>query len=274
MLTEFADEALRLLAKRLSLTGPMLFLDLETTGTAPDADRIVQIAYSQIDVTGAISRHSQLVNPGVPIPPSATEIHHITDADVAEAPRFAQIASAVIARLAAAQVVSGFNVTRFDLPMIAAECTRAGMPFDPEDLTVIDAQGIFHRKEPRSLEAAMLLYCESSHDGAHDAQADVDASVRVLAAQLEHYSDLPTTVGELAEYSANRSPDALDHDGKIIWRNGAARLTFGKWSGVALDQVDRDYFSWMLRQTFGRSTSAIIRAALVGEFPAGPRVAA
>lgn len=269
-----ADIALRKIAERLKLVRPLVIIDLETTGVSPELDRIVQVAYIQVEPNGSISQASSLVNPGIPIPPAATAVHHIKDSDVIEAPPFARMARAIANRLSAAEVVSGFNVAKFDLPMLVSECARAGVMLDADALTVIDAQGIFFRREPRSLEAAMRQYCGVEHQGGHDALIDVEATARVLAAQLDRYSDMPATVGALAEYSANRPPDALDNDGKIVWRDGAARLSFGKWAGTDLREIDHGYLDWMSRQQFSRSTKAIIRAAMNGEYPTGPRVAA
>jgi DNA polymerase III epsilon subunit-like protein len=65
---------------------PLVILDVETTGLGPDA-RVVSVA-----AVGLAPRSEPrlafawLVNPGVPIPPDATAIHGITDADVAGAP--------------------------------------------------------------------------------------------------------------------------------------------------------------------------------------------
>lgn len=274
------DEVLQELARRLGIRErPLVFFDLETTGTSTEEDRICQIGFAQIALEGpaaGVMRKAVLVNPTVPIPASASEVHHITDEMVAGAPTFAQISKALLARFQQAAVVSGFNVGRFDLPMLQAEFARCSIAFDPEALCVVDAIGIFHRREPRDLAAALAFYCDGAkHDGAgaHDAGADVDATARVLLGQLQRYQDLPTSPADLAEYSANRPPDALDGGGQVVWRDGCARLSFGKHAGKPLKDVDAGYFRWALGQSFPSSTHAIFRAALAGQFPTGPRQA-
>jgi exodeoxyribonuclease X len=60
-------------------------IDIETTGLDPEKDKIVEIAYTDV-VDGTIhGTYSQMINPGVPIPHSASAINHITDSDVVDA---------------------------------------------------------------------------------------------------------------------------------------------------------------------------------------------
>ena len=83
------------LAAHLDLTRPLVCVDLEATGVWPGHDRIVQIAAASIFPDGSVSTWSSLVNPEQPIPPAATAIHGLTDAMVASAPTFAQLAPTV-----------------------------------------------------------------------------------------------------------------------------------------------------------------------------------
>ena len=79
-------------ARFLQLSRPLAFFDLETTGTDIAEDRIVDIAVLKLLPGGTEEALHSLINPGVPIPPSATEVHGIRDADVQAKPTFAQIA--------------------------------------------------------------------------------------------------------------------------------------------------------------------------------------
>lgn len=67
--------------------------DIETTGTDPAEDRIVEIAaYDLNPLDGSISfAGAALCNPGRPIRPEASAVHHLTDGDVAEMPPFDQV---------------------------------------------------------------------------------------------------------------------------------------------------------------------------------------
>lgn len=258
--------------KHLALRRPLVFLDLETTGVNPASDRIVEIGLIKVHPDGRRETLTRRVNPGMPIPPASTRIHGITDADVAGAPRFAQIAAEVVGFIGDADL-AGFNVQRFDIPVLHRELAMAGARLDMEGRAVVDAQVIFHRKEPRDLTAAYRYYCGRELEGAHGAQADVEACVEILDAQLAAYPDLPKGPQELADLFNPRDPNAIDPDGKFVWERGEAVLMFGP-DGVRgrslrdLAEKDRGFLEWILRKEFGPEVKAIVQEALLGRFPA------
>ena len=259
------------LAARLAITRPLCALDLETTGTSTERDRIVEIGAAFVDPAGQVYERTMLLNPGCPIPPSATAVHGITDADVADKPRFRGIAKSLQARLTNCDFV-GFNVRRFDLPLLAAEFARAGVPFEFSQARIVDACDVYHRKEPRDLTAAVSFYTGGNHSGAHRAGADVAATLAVLRAQLDRYTDLRPDVASLSAFCRNRLPGDLTEDGRITWRDGAARLMFGRMSGVSVQEAarDREYIEWMLGRDFAPDVKRILAEALDGRFPAKP----
>ena len=300
------EEALVEIARRLQLERPLAFLDLETTGTAVDRDRIVEIAVISVEPYERepfhpepgfvedgpqgnlfarpasapkrdyrVTRFHTLVNPGTPIPEAASAVHHISDADVKDAPSFEEIAMDV-ARLLTHADLAGFNLRRFDLKMIAAELARANLWFNPEEARVVDAMSIFHRNEKRDLEAAVRFYCERGHDG-HRAEEDVLATIDVLRAQLDRYAEqLPTDISDLDEYCRGRKPDWLSSDGKFVWREGAARISFGKHNGKSLQILSKEdpgYLRWIAedrKRDFADDTRQLAAAALQGQFPLEP----
>ena len=75
---------------KLNISRPICFFDLETTGINVAKDRIVEISILKIFPDGREEEYTQRINPTIPIPPSTTEVHGITDADVANAPTFAE----------------------------------------------------------------------------------------------------------------------------------------------------------------------------------------
>ena len=260
------------LAAHLDLTRPLVCVDLEATGVWPGHDRIVQIAAASIFPDGSVSTWSSLVNPEQPIPPAATAIHGLTDAMVASAPTFAQLAPTVAALLSDCDL-TGYYVARFDRRLLAAEFSRVGFEDPTIGARVIDAYSIFVRQEPRSLDAALRFYGVQEGQAnrqAHEASSDVEATVAVLVAQLNTYPDLPRTVDGLHDWLNPNDPHRIDADGKLIWRDDVATVAFGAQAGTSLSELavsDRGFLEWVLRKDFSDEVKAIVRDALVGRFP-------
>ena len=189
-------ETARDLAAALKLERPLAFIDLETTGTSVSTDRIVEVAVLKLSPDGTVDLRSQRLNPGTPIPPEATAVHGITDADVSDRPSFRRLAASLLSFLDGCDI-AGFGVARFDLRVLEAEFARAELQFSISERAVVDALSIFFAREPRDLRAAMQFYCSRDLEDAHSAEGDVIGSLEVLAAQLERYSDLPNEIAGL-----------------------------------------------------------------------------
>lgn len=244
---------------RLQLKRPIVFFDLETTGTNVTQDRIVEISMVKVLPDGKDPiKDTRRVNPGIKIPAEATEIHGITNEDVANCRMFKEMAKE-IAQFFTGCDIAGFNSNKFDLPMLSEEFSRAGVYFDFTKHRFIDVQTIFHKKEQRTLVAAYRFYCDKDLENAHSAIADTMATLEVLEAQLERYSDLPTDVEQLSIYSSqNRNVDLM---GRLIYNDeGKEVINFGKYKGkLAEDVLRRDpgYFSWILGGDFPQNTKDV-----------------
>ncbi|ART57136.1 hypothetical protein CBP35_19680 (plasmid) [Acidovorax carolinensis] len=80
-------------------------VDVEVTGVDPDVDRIVDVAILRFR-NGVPEVFHSLVNPGIPIPPTASAVHHITDEDVANSPYIEDLAEPIRAALNGALAVA------------------------------------------------------------------------------------------------------------------------------------------------------------------------
>ena len=260
--------------RAIVLDRPLVVYDLETTGVDPDSDRIVEIAACRLEPEGARAWLDRRINPGVAIPPEATAIHGISDADVADAPPFAQLAPE-IERFFAGADLGGFNVARFDLPVLDAEFRRVGRDVGLTKRRVVDVMTIFHRKERRDLGAAVRLYLGREHAGAHAARADVEATVGILEEQVRRYPDLPGTVEGLDGWCKAPPPGALDHARRLVWSAGEAVVNFGPHRGrtlrdVSADSDARGFLRWILGKDFDDDVKHAVREALEGRFPEPP----
>src|SRR5690348_1756644 len=127
----------------MKLTKPLVVLDLETTGTWIDKDRIIEIGMIKVHPDGQKEIFDAKVNPLMPIPPAVSELTGITDADVKDMPAFTAIVNKVLEFIDDADI-GGFNVERFDLPLLAREVSDAGLRFDYSHRTIYDAQKVYH----------------------------------------------------------------------------------------------------------------------------------
>lgn len=248
----------------IQLSRPLVYFDLETTGVDVARDRIIEISVAKHHPDGKVESKTRRFNPGVPIPKEATAVHGITDADVAGEPPFGSVARRLADFLEGCDL-AGYNLVRFDLPLLEREFGRANVPFSIEDRRVVDVMQIFYKREPRDLAGACRFYLGRDHEGAHSAEADVAATADILGAMLGRYADLPRGLDELC--GSLRDPDSLDYSGNIANKNGKPHLTFGKHSGKSLEWLtahEPDYLRWMLEGTFLSDTKAIIRRHLEG----------
>lgn len=243
---------------------------METTGTNPHSDRVVELSVLRVQPDGREEYKSHRVNPGVPIPPEATAVHGITDADVANLPAFRQYAKSVSDFLDGCDI-AGFNVIKFDLPCIEAEFSRAGVEFSRKGRHLVDSMVIFHQRERRDLEAAYRKYCGGEMDNAHCAEEDAKAAAQVLDGQLEMYEDLPRDVAGLGGLCYVVAENYVDAEGKFVWVDGEAVCTFSRENkGRRLKEIAAEnpgFLAWILGKDFSPEVKEIAAKAPHGEFP-------
>jgi len=245
---------------KLNLKNPLIFFDLETTGTDTAKDRIVEISYLKVHPNGKEEVKTKRINPGIPIPPSAIAIHGISDDDVKDCSTFRQIAKSLADQIEGCDL-AGFNSSRFDIPLLVEEFLRAGVDIDFSKRKMIDVQVIFHRKEPRTLEAAYKFYCDSDLTDAHSAEADTKATYEVLKAQLDKYPDLENDMEKLAkEFSAYNNN--VDLAGRIVLNdNGVEVFNFGKHKGKPVAEVlknEPSFYAWIMDADFPLNTKQVL----------------
>lgn len=243
---------------KLNLKNPIVFFDLETTGTNINSDRIVEISYLKVHPNGNEESKTLRINPECHIPEETSAIHGIYDADVVDCPKFKEVAKNIAKDFEGADV-AGFNSNRFDIPLLAEEFLAAGVDLDFSKRKFVDVQVIFHKMEQRTLSAAYKFYCGKNLEDAHTAEADTRATYEVLKGQLDKYpDDLTNDVAFLAEFSTYNNN--VDLAGRMIFdENGVEVFNFGKYKGVSVSEVlqkDAGYFSWMINSDFTRNTKA------------------
>ena len=244
---------------KLNLSRPIAFFDLETTGINIVSDRIVEISILKIYSDEKKESKTYRINPTIPIPDSATKIHGIKDADVQNAPTFKQIAKE-IADLFDNCDLAGYNINRFDIPLLMEEFLRAETEFDMNNRRTIDVQAIFHKKEERTLSAAYKFYCGKELTCAHNAEADAGATFEILESQLDRYPDLKNDVEYLQKYSSYSHK--IDFTGNFVYDDkNILVFNFGKHRGKSVKDIfkaEPQYYDWMMKKNFALHSKKII----------------
>ena len=245
---------------KLNLKNPLVFFDLETTGTNINSDRIVEICYLKVYPNGNEESKTMRINPEMHIPEASSAVHGIYDADVADCPTFKEVAKNIANDIEGCDL-AGFNSNRFDIPLLAEEFLRAGVDIDMMKRKFIDVQVIFHKLEQRTLSAAYKFYCDKNLEDAHTAEADTRATYEVLMAQLDHYPDvLENDMKFLADYSSYHKN--VDFAGRIVYNEqGVEVFNFGKYKGMPVAEIlkkDIGYFGWLMQGDFTLNTKNVL----------------
>ncbi|MEA2043699.1 MAG: 3'-5' exonuclease [Bacteroidota bacterium] len=243
----------------LNLKNCIAFIDLETTGINVVKDRIVEISILKINPNQEEEIKTLRINPECPIPKETTKIHGISDADVADAPTFSQVAKSIADFIEGCDL-AGYNSDRFDFPLLAEEFLRTDIDIDLKKRKFIDVQVIFHKKEQRTLEAAYEFYCNKTLENAHSAEADTVATYEVLKGQLDKYEDLQNDTESLSKFSHHKKQ--VDFAGRIVLnKKGEEVFNFGKNKGKSVETVLKEqsgYYDWMMKADFPRYTKKVL----------------
>ncbi len=253
----------------MNLEKPLVFFDLETTGVDVKKDRIVELSVVKIMPDGTKDIKTKLINPEMPIPKEASDIHGITDDKVQNEPNFAKYAKSFNQFLEGCDL-GGYNIVQFDVPLLKNEFARVGIEFSLEGRRFIDSFKIFCDKFPRTLSGAYKYYCNKElGEDAHSAEADTIASLDVFEKQLELYDDLGD-FDKIHELSTKKNEKWIDESGKFHWSGNTPIMGFGKHRGKALKEIaikEPGFLKWIIKNDFPDDAKKIAIDALQGIIP-------
>jgi len=258
---------------RLKLTRPIVFFDIESTGLSIGSDRIVEICLLKVMPDYTTSTKTELINPQMHIPELVSELHGIYDKDVADKPTFKQVAVSIRDFIRGCDL-AGYNLIKYDLPLLVEEFLRAEVDLDLRCVRIVDVQNIFHRMEPRNLRAAYKFYCGEELLNAHSAEADTMATFKILESQLSRYENtvmvdenereyvpIKNDIAALAAFSTNERH--VDFAGHIVFdKNDVEVFNFGKHKGVSVEVVftkEPPYYDWIMKADFPLYTKKVIQ---------------
>lgn len=185
---------------------PLAFLDFETTGLHPHrGDRVCEVALQRVVGDTVELSFASLVDPERPLSAQSFSVNGIGAAELAGAPKFAELASRLRAALAGAAIVA--HNAPFDLEFLQAELALAGHP--PLLIPTIDTLPIARRLLPKrsSHSLGALASALGAQPPSHRAMDDVLALRAVFAdltAQLAGQG--VTTLGDLLRYARGFNP--------------------------------------------------------------------
>ena len=240
----------------MQIKKPIVFFDLETTGTDTLNDRIVQIAIIKVSADGERVEKERLINPTIHIPAEVTKVHGVSNEMVKDAPTFQQVAKSLFEFIKGCDL-AGYNHLNFDMPILIEEFARAGIVFPEPDVQYIDVMKIYFHFHPRTLSAAYQLYCKKDLENAHNAMADTQATLEIFESQLATHFDNETNIDEIHQLCfSGRHVDfsrrlARDKEGEIVF-------AFGKHKGQRV-RDNLGYADWMLKGNFAADTKRVLR---------------
>lgn len=257
-----------------NLEKDIVFFDLEATGLNVIRDRVVQIALVKYKPNGESEEMESLINPEIPISEEAISVHGITPDMIKDKPTFKDQAQKLFDFIGDADL-AGYNSNRFDIPMLMEEFARTGLDLDMSVRRTVDVQRIFYKMEPRTLSAALQFYCGRKIENAHDALADVRATVDVLKGQLDRYehTDIEDDNGGIVRQPVKNDIESLyqftndfrmlDATQRLKYNErGEVVFNFGKYQGKSVLETivkDRNYYNWILDKDFSHQVKQTIR---------------
>jgi len=218
------------------LDAPLAIVDLETTGAHPDESRITEIAVIEVEGGEIRSEWNTLVNPGIPIPLGIQALTGITNAMVANAPTFRELADGLFERLQGRIVVA--HNARFDYGFLKREFERQGLAYSARTLcTVRLSRKLYPEHLRHNLDALIdrhQIACTARHRALGDARVlwaflalaererGWDALVEA-AKSIAKQPSLPPAIDRAAIYEIPDTPGVY-----VFYADNGAPLYVGK----------------------------------------------
>lgn len=244
----------------LKLDRAIIFFDAETTGVSTEESRIVELACIKYNVDGSTEEKTIVVNPGVPIPKEASDVHGFTDEMVADKPLFKRYAPAIREWFDGCDL-AGFNSDLFDVPLLSNEFERAGLSGIDWNPSLLDMLKMYRLLFPNTLSDVYKRLTGYDLENAHSALADINATkaiADILVPMLKEKSESPITNTEQVDKFMQGDKRRFDIAGKMYKdSDDIVRWSFSKNINNPVLE-DAGFLMWFMRQDFPKESKAKI----------------
>ncbi len=220
----------------------ILSFDLETCGVL-HSDRIVSFSAIRIEKDSEVIEAIDLaINPGVPIPKEASDVHGITDKMVLFNPDFAFESNTIFDLFCKTDLVIGYNIEQFDIPSLKFSFSEIDPNHDFLSLQIkyMDMMSIFKAMERRDLASAVKFYTGESIEGHHESLSDSISSLKVFSGQIKKYG-----IESLLEFVKTGDDAILERHFKKD-DLGQYVFNFGKHKGELVSPDKKSYMQWII----------------------------
>ena len=245
----------------MKLEKPIIYFDIESTGVETESARIVELACIKYNSDGTQEEKTIKVNPTIPIPIEASEVHGITDEMVKDLPTFKQYAQAIRNWFDGCDLV-GFNSDNFDIPLLSAEFERAGLEGIHWSPNLLDIMKLYRLLYPNTLSEVYKRLTGKELEGAHGAVADILGTKEIadlLIPKLkETIEDSLETVGDIDSFMQG-DKKRFDLAGKMYTDvDGVVKWNFSKNKDKAV-LADAGFVNWFNQQGFPQESKNKIK---------------
>jgi len=250
----------------LKINKPLVFFDIESTGLDITKDKIIEITILKLSISGRKNSFTFRINPEIPIPSENSKIHGIYDKDVKNSPSFKKVGNKIKKLLYKCDLV-GFNILKFDLPILIEEFKNNKISFSINNINIIDVQKLYHLMEKRNLSSAYKFYCNKTLKNSHSSFSDTMATYEIFLNQLKKYDNqevFDLKGNKMGKISKNLNKinntlnnNMIDLEGRFIMDNDDPVFNFGKYKGKKIKEIlkkNPGYFNWIIKGKFSNDT--------------------
>jgi DNA polymerase-3 subunit epsilon len=245
---------------------PIVFFDIETTGIDVKNDRIIEICAIKYRPDRTKLTLHKYFNPKRDIQPMALKSHGLTTEFLSKYSSFGDSVEELFDFFKDSDL-GGYNCISFDIPILYEEFARCGKYLNLKGLNIIDCYNLLNKFETRKLNDIYKRYFGKDIDGAHGAEADIEATIKIFEKQITIYGLESASIKEISNIirSTSKNEFIVDLSGWFRHRDGDFYFGKGKHKDSLVSE-NLDYLKWMYQNDNIETNSRIVAKLLYDKF--------